>query len=245
MSHFYLPADAWSEDGETLRLTGDEARHATQVRRHRVGDEISVLDGCGRRAVGRIKLLERDALTLGVERVMTTPAPVIPVTLVQAIPKGDTMEWIIEKAVELGVAEIWPVLTERTVIRMDEDAAVKKHQKWSRQLIEACKQCGQSHFPRLHVPVEIGSALRSIPTAGLRFVASLEADAKPLSQLMPQDSARPVTLAIGPEGDFHPDEYAAFRAAGWLAWTLGHLTLRCETAAISAVAILQHTLYQR
>lgn len=242
MSHFHLSPEAWTPDATTLQLTGDEARHASQVRRHRAGDVISVLDGKGRRAVGRIDMLERDRIVIEVHQVIKTPAPAVPLTLIQAIPKGDTIEWIIEKAVELGVAEIYPVLTERTIIRLDEKDALKKHQKWSRQLVEACKQCGQPHFPKLHPPTALKQVLPGLDRIPLRLVASLEEKARSLGVLLNEGLPSAAGLAIGPEGDFSPAEYDAFAEAGWKPWTLGHLTLRCETAAISAVAILQHTL---
>jgi len=242
MSHFHLPPEAWTADAKTLVLSGDEARHAARVRRHRVGDVLSVLDGAGRRAVGSISLIEGDRVIVEVVEVHHTPSPITPLTLVQAIPKGDTIEWIIEKAVELGVAEIHPVLTERTIIRLDEKEALKKHVKWSRQLIEACKQCGQPHFPKLHPPQPLKTVLPTLNRLSLRLIASLEPRAQPLTQLVPDEVPSSAGLAIGPEGDFSPAEYDAFAEAGWKPWTLGHLTLRCETAAISAVAILRHQL---
>jgi len=240
MSHFHLPPEAWTADAKMLVLTGDEARHAAKVRRHRVGDVLSVLDGAGRRAVGGISVLEDDRVVIEVTEIHHTPLPGVPLTLVQAIPKGDTIEWIIEKAVELGVAEIQPVITERTIIRLDEKDALKKHQKWSRQLIEACKQCGQTHFPRLHPVAPLKNVLPTLTDLPLRIVASLEPRAQLLSGVLTEVAPSAAGLAIGPEGDFSPAEYDAFAEAGWKPWTLGHLTLRCETAAISAVAILRH-----
>lgn len=242
MSHFHLPSEAWTADAKTLVLTGDEARHAAKVRRHRVGDVLSVLDGAGRRAVGSISVLENERVVIEVTEIHHTPLPGVPLTLVQAIPKGDTIEWIIEKAVELGVAEIHPVLTERTIIRLDEKEVLKKQMKWSRQLIEACKQCGQPHFPKLRPPQPLKTVLPKLDRLSLRLVASLESRAKPLAQLVPDVTPSSAGLAIGPEGDFSPAEYDSFAEAGWKPWTLGHLTLRCETAAISAVAILRHQL---
>ncbi len=242
MSHFHLPPDAWTADAKTLVLTGDEARHAVKVRRHRVGDILSVLDGAGRRAVGSISQVESGRVVLEIQEIQHTPSASVPLSLIQAIPKGESMEWILEKAVELGVAEVHPVLTERTIIRLDEKETLKKHEKWSRQLIEACKQCGQTHFPMLHPPQPLKQVLPALHGLELRLVASLEPGAKALSEIASGGSPSSAVLAIGPEGDFSPAEYAAFAQAGWKPWTLGQLTLRCETAAISAVAILRHHL---
>lgn len=239
MSHFYLPAEAWTET-EALVLTGDEARHCSQVRRHRPGETISILDGRGRRALATITAIDRSEVRASVNEVIHTARPVVCISLLQAVPKGDGMEWIIEKAVELGVAEILPLMTERTIIRLDSRDAEKKGQKWQRQIIEACKQSGQTWMPQLKPLQRPAVAIEATKEVGLRLIASLEPGSKTFHEVCTPTSA--VAIAIGPEGDFSPDEYHAFRSAGWAPVTLGPLTLRCETAAIASVAILGNQL---
>ena len=240
MSHFYLDAENWAGDS-SLVLRGEEARHCVQVRRHRVGDEISVLNGKGQRAIARIDHIEKDAVSVSVQALHDTQAPTTPVTLLQAIPKGDGMEWIIEKAVELGVATIVPVISERTIVRLDADDSAKKRSRWQKAAIEACKQCGQPWLPAVTAPCSTKDALKKLSDTPTKLIASLEPDARPLHEQL-QRSAGPCAIAIGPEGDFSPAEYALFRSDGWLPLQLGPLTLRCETAAIVAVSTLSYHL---
>lgn len=239
MSHFYLPTEAWT-DAECLILTGDEARHCTQVRRHRLGETISVLDGRGRRALATITHIDKSEVRVTTNEVIQTAHPVVCISLLQAVPKGDGMEWIIEKAVELGVTEIIPLMTDRTIIRLDPKDAERKGQKWQRQIIEACKQSGQTWMPQLRPLQKPLTAIETTRATGLKLIASLEPGSKTFHEAcIPASIA---AIAIGPEGDFSPDEYGAFRSAGWQPVTLGPLTLRCETAAIASVAILGNQL---
>ena len=231
ISHFFLPPTSWSE---SLALTGDEARHCTQVTRHSVGDEIMVFDGTGRKALARIEKASKDRVELLALSETLTPKPGAPLTLLQGIVKGDTMEWIIEKAVELGVQRIVPVLTQRSVVRLNTAEAAKKREKWQRVALEACKQCGQAWLPEVAMPCALDLAIRQTAQVETKLIASLEPDADTLKR-----EHRTVTaIAIGPEGDFTPNEYAALKAAHWQPWSLGSLTLRSETAAICALSIL-------
>jgi 16S rRNA (uracil1498-N3)-methyltransferase len=238
MSHFFLPPALWSGD-ELVVLRGDEARHCNQVRRQRVRDVISILNGGGRRAEARITSMQKDAVLCEVIALHDVEPPKVPVTLLQALPKGDGMEWIIEKAVELGVSHIVPVMSERCIVRLDEKDAARKQVRWQKAAVEACKQCGQAWLPTIALPCSVKQALVDTKVLGGRFVASLEADARPLHKLAGLEAIS-CGLAIGPEGDFSLAEYSLFRDAGWQALHLGPLTLRCETAAISGLAMLQY-----
>lgn len=230
-SHFFLPPPSWAEP---LALTGDEARHCTQVTRHSVGDEVVIFDGAGRKALARIDKASKDRVDLLTLSESISPAPSAPLTLLQGIVKGDTMEWIIEKAVELGVQRIVPVLTRRSVVRLNAAEAAKKREKWQRVALEACKQCGQAWLPEVAVPCGLDLAIQQTATVEMKLIASLEPDADTLKR----EHRTSTAIAIGPEGDFTPDEYAQLKAAAWQPWSLGVLTLRSETAAICALSIL-------
>ncbi len=240
MSFFHLPAEDWTSE-DRLVLKGGEARHCTQVRRHSVGDEVQVLDGAGRLALGKILTKNKESVEIVLRHVSHKPPQKPTLTLLQAIPKGDGMEWILEKAVELGVSQIIPVVTERTVVRLSATDADKKLIKWERQVIEACKQCGQRWKPAIQAPVSLATAIRQLAMCPVRLVASLEAEARSLEAIVTRTETE-AALAIGPEGDFSPAEYLQFAAAGWRSLSLGALTLRCETAAICGVAILSYHL---
>jgi 16S rRNA (uracil1498-N3)-methyltransferase len=243
MAHFYLPPEEWTSD-QTLVLRGDEARHCQQVLRHGVGDVIHLMDGRGRVASGPISRMAKQEVEIQVSDLRQHPAPTAPVTLVQAIPKGEGMDWIIEKAVELGVQRILPLCSERTIVRLTGEQAEKKQQRWQRRVIEACKQCGQLWMPDLLLPQSLESALATTAAAPIRLIASLEPGSDWIQNQVLSFQGE-VALAIGPEGDFSPAEYQRFREAGWKPVHLGPLVLRCETAAIAAVAVLQNHLASR
>jgi 16S rRNA (uracil1498-N3)-methyltransferase len=203
------------------------------------------MDGVGRVATGVIVTVGKQQVEVKVNDIRQHPAPTSPLTLLQAMPKGDGMDWIIEKAVELGVARIIPLQSERTVVRLAAgEQAEKKQQRWQRRVIEACKQCGQPWFPQLLAPCQLGAALAVVDPAETKLIASLEPGAEWIPVQLPLQ-AGPVSLAIGPEGDFSAAEYESFRQGGWLPIQLGPLVLRCETAAISAVAVIQNLLSSR
>ena len=154
------------------------------------------------------------------------------------------MEWIIEKAVELGVNAIFPVLTERTVVKLDAKDAAKKQEKWQRVAIEACKQCGQNWLPKVHTPAPFLTALDSLPAHDLKIIAALQPDARALREITNLQSqiTKSAAVTIGPEGDFTPDEYTTARERGYAPITLGPLVLRVETAALYALSILRYEL---
>ena len=243
-AHFYLPARDWVQGH--LRLSGDEARHCAQVTRHRVGDVVVVFDGAGRKAEAKIDALSKTEVELTVLSEQRTDPPGCPITLLQAVTKGETFEWILEKAVELGVQRILPIITERTIVRLDAKDAAKKHEKWQRLVLEACKQCGQTWLPEITGPLPLAAALELVKDDQVRLIASLHTQARPLRQIwddVPSESGAQdsrFSVAIGPEGDFSPAEYELFAKQGWAHWSLGGLVLRSETAAVCALSILSH-----
>ena len=242
LAHFYLPAHEW-ETG-VLRLKGEEARHCFQVTRHRVGDAVVVMDGVGGLAEAKIEGISGREVLLSPVKVWRVARPSSSLVLVQAVTKGETFEWILEKAVELGVQYILPVITDRTIVRLEGRDAVKKHDKWRRLVNEACKQCGQAWFPVLAPVDSLASAIENVGQKCSRLVASLQPQARPLAALrqdiLTQESR--LAVAIGPEGDFSEPEYQRLSEAGWLSWSLGNLVLRSETAAIYALSVLNHEL---
>lgn len=244
MHRFHAPPESCR--GDAIRLDGEEARHATQVLRLRTGDAATVLDGAGGEVRCVLAEATRRDVILTVKERIAHPMPAVAITLFQAIPKGKTMEWIVEKATELGAAAIVPVLTARTVVRVDEKDAATKRPRWERAAIEAVKQCGNPWLPRLAAPATLPEASALAPDADLKLVASLEPSARRadgyLEEFRVRTGRQPRNIAvwIGPEGDFTPAEYAALAATGVRPLSLGGLVLRCETAAIAALAILLH-----
>ncbi len=235
LARFYLPQ--WDEKA----LAGDEAKHCAQVMRHQVGDKIRVFDGKGEEAEAEIVSISSKRVEFHVLSQHHTPLPSVPISLLQAVPKGANMELIIEKAVELGVNAIHPVLTERTVVKLDAKDALKKQEKWQRVALEACKQCGQNWLPEVHVPKPFLEVLRELPQQEVKIIAAIQPDSKSVKAIL-SGSPKSAALCIGPEGDFTPAEYTAARASGFAPMTLGPLVLRVETAALFAVSVLSHEL---
>lgn len=242
---FYLPAAAWPADAGEALLDEGESRHAGAVLRVRPGDAVEVFDGAGRVAPAVVTEAGKKnvRVRLGVVRQAAPPASRL--LLAVAVPKGSAIEWIIEKASELGASEIIPLLTQRTVVRLDPAERAERQRKWERAAIEACKQCGQNWLPRVHPPRPLPEALAAAPPAGFDWplVACLQPDSRPLCDVLcerPTASPPAAAVWIGPEGDFTPEEYAQLRSAGLHPATLGPLILRVETAALFCLSILRH-----
>ncbi|RYD26554.1 MAG: RsmE family RNA methyltransferase, partial [Verrucomicrobiaceae bacterium] len=197
MARFYLPPDAWSG---SPALTGDEARHLSQVLRGKAGERITVFDGRGRRAAATVKGVSKDhiPLELGEPVISASTGPAI--ILAQAIPKGKNMDFIVQKAVELGVSAIQPLVTANTIVQPGEG----KSEKWRRVALEACKQCGQDTLPEIAEPMPYAQWI-SLPSGGddVGLIASLAPGARPFRDILRGgDTPRSVTYLVGPEGDF-------------------------------------------
>lgn len=246
LARFYIAPLAWQTGGMTLEK--EEANHCISVMRHGVGDEIIVFNGEGDWAKAQINLASAKKVELEVLSFGQTPKPVVNLTLLQAIPKGSNMELIIEKGVELGVNIIIPVMTERTVVKLDGQEAVKKQSKWQRLVLETCKQCGQNWIPEVRMPQSFSQALENLSSHDLRVIAAIQDDAMSLKQILldqfqiDNQKPRSVLLCIGPEGDFTPKEYSAARENQCLPLTLGPIIMRVETAAIFGLSVLGHEL---
>lgn len=228
--------------GEVILEPG-ESHHLTSVRRAREGETVTVLNGKGILAVCKIVRTDPRKTVLKVESTDKRDLGIPPLQLAQALPLGKTMETIIQKAAELGTARIVPLCTERSELRMDADRAARKMDKWKLTAIEAVKQCGNPFLPEIDGPVSLRQFLTSetLPTA--RLVCSLEDDAHPLTDIIPDlDTSGGLVIAIGPEGDFSPTEYETLRKNAFQPVALGPLVLRADTAAITALALASDAL---
>lgn len=236
-----------------IRLAADESHHLVVVNRCTRGDPVVAFDGRGREwhcdcadpakagAVLRVKSTHQAASRSGA------------ITLAQSMPKGATMDEIVRQATELGVARIVPLVTERTQVHLDGDRAEKKIEKWRIAAIEAAKQCGNPWVPEI-APVTKLEALLATSTKDfdLKLVASLHAGAKPLRETIAHWRAHHAASAhgqpgrvlwlVGPEGDFSSTETTSCLMAGCAPVTLGPLVLRCDTAAVAAISVLNYEL---
>jgi 16S rRNA (uracil1498-N3)-methyltransferase len=244
LHRFYLPPDECKKS--PLILGGDEAHHALRVLRLKEGDSLLLLDGCGNEFNCEISTVEKRALRLRVLTKKSFPAPPCRVTLLQCVPRGKIIESIIQKATELGVARIVPILSERVVTDLDERDAKNKAGKWQHVAIESIKQCGAAWLPEVEAPVTPRQFVERKEVFDLALVGSLQDDAQHphtrFDMFRKQHGRAPASAAmwIGPEGDFTPAEMDVIKASGALPITFGNLVLRVETAAIYSLSIMSY-----
>jgi len=254
LTRVYVEAELTA--GSSIDLPPETASHLAKVLRARAGDELILFNGDGREYSGAIEAVRgsRVAASVGDSRQMDRESP-LSTTLVQCVPRGDRMDFIVQKATELGVARIVPVLSQRSVVRLDKAQAESKAVHWRAVAVSACEQCGRNRLPVIDAARPLLNYLgESAPGARLRLV--LEPESAPLAlapltlaPLAPAAANGTVgasglevvdaEIAIGPEGGFAPDELEAFRVAEFSPVGLGPRILRTETAAIAALVWLQ------
>ncbi|MGB6451822.1 MAG: 16S rRNA (uracil(1498)-N(3))-methyltransferase [Steroidobacteraceae bacterium] len=223
-----------------VTLRGAAANHMRRVLRLGPGDEIIAFNGRGGEYEARIEGLRKDDLLvmIGEQRLIERESP-LAVTLAQGVSRGERMDLVVQKATELGVRRIVPVLTERTVVRLDAKQADSKRRHWIGIAIAACEQCGRNTVPDIATPAMLASFLSSLGPGTTRVVLSPAGGLKVGD--MKADGAA-LALLIGPEGGLSESEHQAAIDAGFLALNLGPRVLRTETAAIAAIAAIQQHL---
>jgi 16S rRNA (uracil1498-N3)-methyltransferase len=221
-------------------VSGNAANHIARVLRLGVGDALTLFDGRGGEYASRIEGLRKDAVEVAVgEHVAIERESPLALTLAQGVSRGERMDWVMQKATELGVQRIVPLITKRSVVRLDPGQAQKKLQHWRGIIIASCEQCGRNRLPQLAAPRDLQEFLGSEATTGamrllLSPIGSLRIGAIKLVQKF--------TVLIGPEGGLAPEEAQAAIAQGFVGVQLGPRVLRTETAAIAALAALQQAL---
>ena len=242
MHRFYLAPEDWNPDA--LVLSGPEAHHCRNVLRLESGNKVVLFDGRGREVTAEITSADSSKIQLRKLHEAQSAPLRCQITLGQAIPKGKNMDLIVQKAVEIGAAEIAPIISDRTVVRLDEESAASKQSKWQTVAIEAAKQCGQNWLPQVHVPQTMSQFFQQARRFDLQLIGSLQSDAVHLKEILAEYADRPknVLLLVGPEGDFTPAELSLARSHGCRPITLGPIVLRVETASIYCLSILSYEL---
>jgi 16S rRNA (uracil1498-N3)-methyltransferase len=246
MHRFYLPPAQCR--GQKLLLTGFEAHHALHVVRARQRERVVILDGEGQQFSCEVVQPGSDQVELKVLEKTFSPPPPCRITLLQALPKGKLIESIIQKATELGVWRVVPLLAERTVMHLDAEEREQKAQKWHSVAIEAIKQCGSAWLTQVETPLPVREFLQRVEVFELGFVGSFQhhrRHPREYFETFRRAHGRQPSSAcvwIGPEGDFTPEELAVIEGAGALPVSLGPLVLRTETAAIYSLSVLNYEL---
>ena len=243
MARFYCPVPLAS--GQVLDLPSTAVRHV-QVLRMQPGHTLTLFNGEGGEFNAEVQHMGRSdvRVVVGEHRNAECEAA-MQVHLAVGMPANDRMDWLVEKATELGVHRITPLMTERSVVRLSGDRAEKKQAHWQAVAVSACEQCGRNRVPVIDVPESLNAWLaRQTPQTGVvHGVLSLHASTQPLSALRSLQksevaSAKTWVLLNGPEGGLTDAEDAAARAKGFAAVSLGERVLRAETAALGALALL-------
>jgi 16S rRNA (uracil1498-N3)-methyltransferase len=238
-----------TESGKKLiELSEREAHHAAHVLRLQPKERVVVLDGQGAELLCQVDTVGKKGVTVSVyQRNIVPPLP-YKLTLIQAIPKGKTMETIVQKATELGAWRVAPVLADRTVAHIDKENTETKVEKWNWIAIDSIKQCGSAWIPQISEPITPSQYVASPEKCELNLIATLQPDAKHprvyLRDFAQEKGRMPKSIGvwIGPEGDFTPAEINSIRSAGALPITLGQLVLRSETAAFYCLSVLNYEL---
>jgi 16S rRNA (uracil1498-N3)-methyltransferase len=219
-----------------LTLEGTAANHITKVLRLRAGAALTLFDGRGGEYAAHITELRRDTVLVetGEHRDVERESP-LAITLLQGISRGERMDWVVQKATELGVKRLVPVATERTVVRLDERQAANRVRHWRAIAIAACEQCGRNRVPEVDDPVSFDVLPEVLPQRGLRVVLAPDGALR-VQDLLPAEG---VAVLIGPEGGLTEAEHGRALDSGFLAMRLGPRVLRTETAAIAALAAMQ------
>lgn len=245
MHRFYLPPSECQSSH--LTLTESETHHGVKVLRLRERERVVVLDGAGSELLCEVTGFDPRLMLRVLQRSTIPPLP-FQVTLLQALTRGRTMDLIVQKATELGVSRVVPILSERIVAQAGEDHGAGKVEKWEATAIEAIKQCGSPWRPRIDAPLTPQGYLARTERFDLSLVASLRPDSRhPRQQFESfraahQRPPRTISVWVGPEGDFTPAEMNTLQSAGVLPITLGQLVLRSETAAIYCLSVINYEL---
>ena len=239
MSRFYVPTPQ-IEKG-MLRIEGNEVKHIRRVLRLKAGDEIIVFDSLGKEYEGTIIEETTSSVVIKIQNIFLSKrdSP-LDVTLAQSLLKGEKMDYLIQKATELGVKEIVPFFSSRSVPLLEKSGRLKRHHRWGRIAIEASKQCGRGVVPKIE-PLQDYSEMLQIASPGSLRLILWEREGGQLKEVLERSKEKTrIFFIIGPEGGFSQEEVEEAKRAGFIPVTLGRRILRAETASLCLLSILQY-----
>ncbi len=232
MANFFVDKESFKNDN--IKITGEEAAHMTRVLRMGSGDAVTLFDGCGNVAEAVIEEAKKDGVTVRVlSRKKSETEPRLKITLFQGIPKNPKMEFIIQKATEIGVCRIVPVMTKRSVAKIEKDAKIERLRKIA---FEAAKQCGRSFVPEVSEPMGFEEAIEEAKLLDAAVIPYECAREGSLEETVNGEISS-LGIFIGPEGGFEESEAEKAANAGARQVTLGKRILRTETAGLVTAAV--------
>lgn len=240
--YFVLPEDII---GSEARIKGEEYRHMTRVLRQKPGQDIAVFDGLGNEYQGIIEEIGPNEALVRVDKTKWMPGESdIDLWLVQGIPKGEKMEFIIQKNTELGVRGFIPLEAERTIVKLEGKKKKERENRWQKVALEAAKQCGRAYVPKVLAIRTLSEILTSLSKENLVLIP-WEEGGLPLKRVLTDEGekgvrARTLYILIGPEGGWEKSEVDKVVKSGGIPVTLGPRILRTETAGLAAVASVMY-----
>lgn len=223
-------------EGDTITLSLDAAHYLGNVRRTREGDSLIIFNGEGGEYQAEILGIRKDKFTLKILsfQAVNNESP-LDIHLAQGVARGDKMDFIVQKAVELGVKKITPLLTERSTVKLDLDKRVKRQQHWQMVAISACEQSGRTFVPEIFLPLTLTQWLKEFQGTGIILSPYCKTKISDLS--LSTDSR--FTLLVGPEGGLSDEEVELLQEKQFISLNLGPRILRTETAPLAVIAMLQ------
>lgn len=249
MSRFFIEKDNIYQD--EIIITGEDYNHIKNVLRYRVGDTLTLCDGEGSDFNVSISAFDTNrVITTVLDRQKNKTEPFIDITLFQGIAKGEKMDFIIQKSVELGIRNIVPVITERTVVKLRKKTdAEKKQERWQKIALEAAKQCNRGVIPRVYMPQNLNEAFEIVNKFSFSLIpyekernSTLRAVLSDFKSKILKENKTEIAIFIGPEGGFSSKEIEDGIRAGVAPVTLGPRILRTETASLAVISIVMYEL---
>ena len=226
--------DAGLSTNQELALDGDAFMHLCKVLRCREGDRVVLFNGQGGEYTAVLKAIEKKRAIAEVQEfIAVNRAPALDWQLLQAISKGDRMDYTLQKSTELGVRSVQPLFSERSVVALDEKRSLKKEQHWAGVVRSACEQCGMNRVPEISEIRRLDDGLSNV-SADVRLMLDPDAD----DSILDVEITGSVALLVGPEGGLSESEIERARQAGFRGVRMGERVLRTETAAVVAAAVL-------
>lgn len=240
----YIPPSDWPLAHVTL--SENESHHLLHVLRVKAGQKVEVFNGEGGTGLATVEAADRGAIAVQILERSEQKRPAVQFALIQALPREQKMDLIIQKATELGASEILPVTTEHAVVQLKQDRSEGKRERWEKIALNAAKQCGTAWLPKISPFQALPAFLNTHNRFDALLVCALDEHTQPIRDAIQSIKARPVSsvgVLVGPEGDFSAAEMEAIHAAGALAVSLGGHVLRSETAAIYALSVLRYEFF--
>ena len=234
---FFVPAEALQQ-GDSVSLAGETLHHMQQVLRLRENTEVLLLDGLGTCCLVRLEQFRRDLAIAPILKRWQVAETALPLEIIQALPKGDKFDLVLQKGTELGVATFQPILTSRAIARTPLDRLNARLPRWERIVREATRQSQRNLLPEVRPVLPLVEAVAA--ASGSLKLALWEEGARPLAEVLPDAPPSCVSVLIGPEGGLSRDEVKLAMDKGFQPVHLGPRVLRTETAGLAVAPILQY-----